>query len=129
MERRRETEGIETLNSLLNQKVNWKSGSLDSLLKQIEMRREEGGGAGANVSGESETEDDKGRRTEEMSMGREQRRSLLPFPGSQVFIFSICKRGLHYPEFNRSRQSCGCIKVRQIRQRIGGRDEVGAQIM
>lgn len=26
MERRRETEGIETLNSLLNQKVNWKSG-------------------------------------------------------------------------------------------------------
>ncbi len=25
MERRRETEGIETLNSLLNQKVNWKS--------------------------------------------------------------------------------------------------------
>lgn len=41
MERRRETEGIETLNSLLNQKVNWKSGEF-----RLPAETERGGGGG-----------------------------------------------------------------------------------
>lgn len=44
MERRRETEGIETLNSLLNQKVNWKS---EEFRLPAETDREsDGAGAG-----------------------------------------------------------------------------------
>lgn len=42
MERRRETEGIESLNSLLNQKVNWKSG-------EFRLPAETDRGAGSQV--------------------------------------------------------------------------------
>lgn len=69
MEQRRETEGIETLNSLLNQKVNWKSGEFRL---PAETDREGGGGGGGREKGVKkskrvrEIEGDKGRRTEEM---------------------------------------------------------------
>lgn len=43
MERRRETEGIETLNSLLNQKVNWKSGEFRLPAETDREEEEEGG--------------------------------------------------------------------------------------
>ncbi len=50
-------------------------------------------------------------------------RELITIPREPGVYFSICKRWLHYPEFNRSRLSCGCIKVRLIRQRIGRKTE------
>lgn len=43
MEQRRETEGIESLNSLLNQKVNWKSGEF-RLPAETDRDRMGGGG-------------------------------------------------------------------------------------
>ena len=43
MERRRETEGIETLNSLLNQKVNWKSGEFRLPVEKDSDKKEEEG--------------------------------------------------------------------------------------
>lgn len=55
---------IETLNSLLNQKVNWKSGELGL---PAETDREEGGREGPV------NECDRGGRMEEMWTGREQR--------------------------------------------------------
>ncbi|CAJ1053899.1 Hypothetical predicted protein [Xyrichtys novacula] len=87
MERRRETEGIETLDSRLNQKVNWKSG--DFRLPAETDREEE----------EEEEEEEEG---EERGRKRKEKE-----PG---VYFSICKQQLHYPEFNRSGRSCGSIK-------------------
>lgn len=46
MERRRETEGIETLNSLLNQKVNWKSGEFRLPAETDREEKEEEGERG-----------------------------------------------------------------------------------
>lgn len=54
---------------------------------------------------------------------------LITLPREQGVYFFICKRRLHYPEFNRSRLSCGCIKVTLIRRRIGRETEEGTQIM
>lgn len=51
MERRRETEGIETLNSLLNQKVNWKSGEF-RLPAETDREVEEGGREKGREKGE-----------------------------------------------------------------------------
>lgn len=63
MERRRQTEGIETLNSLLNQKVNWKSGEFRLPAETVRGV----GGAGKRGGGEvSEKADDKGRRAGQM---------------------------------------------------------------
>lgn len=53
----------------------------------------------------------------------------ITIPREPGVYFSICKRWLHYPEFNRSRTGCGCIKVTIITSRMGRKAEVGAQIM
>lgn len=60
---------------------------------------------------------------------REGERGLITIPREPGVYFSICNRRLHYPEFNRSGRSCGSIKVRLIRQRMGGETEEGTQIM
>lgn len=61
MERRRETEGIETVNSLLNQKVNWKSGEF-----RLPAETVRGGGQRKSGGEVSEKADDKGRRAGQM---------------------------------------------------------------
>lgn len=102
MERRRKTERIETLNSLLNQKVNWKSGGLG-----LPAETDRGGGGRGEEGGEksgktvSETEDGQGQRKCEWCMEKRgryrererERESLLPFPGSQVFISLFADAG------------------------------------
>lgn len=51
--------------------------------------------------------------------------SLLPFPGSQVFISLFVNAGFITQSSTGARLSCGCIKVRLIRQPIGGKTEEG----
>lgn len=60
---------------------------------------------------------------------RIQRWERITIPREPGVYFSICKRRLHYPEFNGSRLSRGCIKVTLISQRMGRKTAEGAQIM
>lgn len=119
MERRRETEGIETLNSLLNQK-NWKSGEF-----RLPAETERGG---EESKWGSKIEEDRGNVNGQGAEIKIQRK-LITIPRAPGVYFSICKRWLHYPEFNRSRLRCDCIKVRLIRRRIGWKTKEGTQIM
>ena len=63
----------------------------------------------------------------EMKIQREREREgeLITIPRVPGVYFSICKRWLHYPEFNRSRLSGGCIKVTLIRRANRKKDRRG----